>query len=52
LLYEKAGNRSAADMVYQRLLSQTENPALASYWKERLASSPKKAPPADKPEKK
>lgn len=52
LLYEKAGNRSAADMVYQRLLKQTKNPALASYWKERLASSPKKAPPADKPEKK
>ena len=51
LLYEKAGNRSAADMVYQRLLNQTKNPALASYWKERLASSPKEASPADKPEK-
>jgi predicted negative regulator of RcsB-dependent stress response len=46
LLYDKAGNRPEADMVYQRLLSQTKNPALASYWKERLATSPKKAPPA------
>jgi hypothetical protein len=51
LLYDKAGNRPEADMVYQRLLSQTKNPALASYWKEKLANSPKKAPPAAKKEK-
>jgi predicted negative regulator of RcsB-dependent stress response len=51
LLYDKAGNRPEADMVYQRLLSQTKNPALASYWKERLASAPGKAAPLDKKEK-
>lgn len=51
LLYDKAGNRPEADMVYQRLLSQTKNPALASFWKERLASSPRQAPPMDKKEK-
>ena len=33
-LYDQAGNREEARSVWQRLLSQTKNPALISYWKE------------------
>jgi predicted negative regulator of RcsB-dependent stress response len=51
MLYDKAGNRTEADMVYQRLLSKTKNPALASYWKEKLARSAKTGQPVDKQEK-
>jgi tetratricopeptide (TPR) repeat protein len=52
VLYDKAGNRAEAEAVWQRLLNQVKNPALASYWKERLASSARQAPPAAKKEKK
>lgn len=37
LLYDRAGNREAARDVWQRLLPQAHNPALMSYWKEKLA---------------
>jgi predicted negative regulator of RcsB-dependent stress response len=46
LLYDKAGNRPEAEKAWQRLLSQEKNPALASYWKERLARSQDKTQPA------
>ena len=39
LLYDKAGNRKKAEDAWQRLLSQTQNPALVSYWKEKLGRS-------------
>ena len=51
VLYDKAGNRAEADAAWQRLLTQVQNPALASYWKERLAGSAQQAPPAAKEEK-
>jgi len=51
VLYDKAGNRPEAEAAWQRLLTQVKNPALASYWKERLASSQSQAPPAAKKEK-
>ena len=47
LLYDKAGNRQEAADLWQRLLSQSHNPALASYWKEKLAADkaePEKTP--------
>jgi len=37
LLYDKAGNHKEAGQAWERLLSQAQNPALVSYWKERLA---------------
>ncbi len=51
VLYDKAGNQSAAQDAWQRLLTKVKNPALASYWRERLASSEKQAPPTTKKEK-
>lgn len=51
LLYDKAGNQQEAEKAWQRLLSQAKNPVLASYWKERLASSRNKAQPGNKKEK-
>ena len=38
LLYDKAGNHKEAADTWQRLLSRPHNPALASYWKEKLAA--------------
>ncbi len=37
LLYEKAGEKKLAADSWQRLMTQTHDPALVSYWKERLA---------------
>lgn len=51
VLYDKADNRAQAEAAWQRLLTQVKNPALASYWKEKLASSPKPAPQDTKKEK-
>jgi predicted negative regulator of RcsB-dependent stress response len=45
LLYDKAGNQKEAEDAWQRLLSQAQNPALVSYWKEKLGRSPDKAQP-------
>ncbi len=45
LLFDKAGNRKEAEDAWQQLLSQAQNPALVSYWKEKLGRSPDKAPP-------
>ena len=45
LLYDKAGNRKEAEDTWQRLLSQAQNPALVSYWKEKLGRSSEEAPP-------
>jgi len=45
-LYDQAGNHKEARDAWQRLLTQSQNPALVSYWKERLAedkAGPKKA---------
>jgi predicted negative regulator of RcsB-dependent stress response len=36
LLYDKAGEKKLAADSWQRLMTQTRDPALASYWKERL----------------
>jgi predicted negative regulator of RcsB-dependent stress response len=36
-LYDKAGEHKQARDAWQRLLTQSQNPALQSYWKERLA---------------
>ena len=36
-LYDKAGDHKEARDAWQRLLTQSQNPALVSYWKERLA---------------
>ena len=44
-LYDKAGDHKEAKDAWQRLLTQSQNPALVSYWKERLAedkAGPKK----------
>jgi predicted negative regulator of RcsB-dependent stress response len=44
-LYDKAGDHKEARDAWQRLLTQSQNPALVSYWKERLAedkAGPKK----------
>ena len=44
-LYDQAGNHKEARDAWQRLLTQSQNPALVSYWKERLAeqkAGPKK----------
>ena len=43
LLYDKAGNHKEAADVWERLLSQTQSPALKSYWREKLAAD-KSAP--------
>ena len=51
VLYDKAGNRQQAEDAWQRLLTQVKNPALASYWKERLASSESQGQQAPKKEK-
>ncbi|MFW6112875.1 MAG: tetratricopeptide repeat protein [Thermodesulfobacteriota bacterium] len=48
VLYDKAGNRAEADAARQRLLTLVKDPALASYWKEKLAGSVSQAPPAAK----
>jgi tetratricopeptide (TPR) repeat protein len=37
LLYDKAGERKAAEDTWERLLTQSQNPLLISYWKGRLA---------------
>jgi predicted negative regulator of RcsB-dependent stress response len=37
LLYDKAGEKKLAADAWQRLMTQTRDPALISYWKERLA---------------
>jgi predicted negative regulator of RcsB-dependent stress response len=37
LLYDKAGEHKLAADAWQRLMTQTRDPALISYWKERLA---------------
>jgi predicted negative regulator of RcsB-dependent stress response len=37
LLYDKAGDHKLAADAWQRLMTQTRDPALVSYWKERLA---------------
>ncbi len=39
LLYEKAGERQEAREAWQRLLSRSPSPALAAYWKEKLAEA-------------
>jgi predicted negative regulator of RcsB-dependent stress response len=39
LLYDKAGEHKLAADSWQRLITQTSDPALASYWKERLAEN-------------
>jgi len=47
LLYDKAGNPKEAGDIWERLLSRTQNPALKSYWKEKLAAdkaAPEKTP--------
>lgn len=49
VLYDKAENRAEAEKAWQQLLSQTQNPALASYWKEKLASSENKGQPEKTP---
>lgn len=36
LLYDKAGNPKEAALIWEKLLSQAQNPALLSYWKEKL----------------
>jgi predicted negative regulator of RcsB-dependent stress response len=36
LLYDKAGEKKLAADAWQRLMTQTRDPALVSYWKERL----------------
>jgi tetratricopeptide (TPR) repeat protein len=43
LLYSKAGHQKEAEDIWQRLLSTAHNPALLSYWKEKLAQSQQKA---------
>jgi predicted negative regulator of RcsB-dependent stress response len=45
LLYDKAGNQKEAEDTWQRLLSQAQNPALVSYWKEKLGRSSDEAQP-------
>jgi hypothetical protein len=37
LLYDKAGERKLAADAWQRLMTQSHDPALVSYWKEKLA---------------
>jgi predicted negative regulator of RcsB-dependent stress response len=37
LLYDKAGEHKLAADTWQRLMTETRDPALVSYWKERLA---------------
>jgi predicted negative regulator of RcsB-dependent stress response len=47
LLYDKAGNPKEAGDIWQRLLAQTQNPALKAYWKGKLAAdkaAPEKTP--------
>jgi predicted negative regulator of RcsB-dependent stress response len=47
LLYDKAGNHKEAADIWERVLSQAHNPALISYWKEKLAADkaePEKTP--------
>jgi predicted negative regulator of RcsB-dependent stress response len=39
LLYDKAGEKKLAADSWQRLMTQTQDPALASYWKEKLAEN-------------
>jgi len=46
MLYEKAGNQQEASQTWQQLLQQAQNPALVSYWKERLAGVGAKPPKA------
>ncbi|MFZ2089176.1 MAG: tetratricopeptide repeat protein [Desulfobaccales bacterium] len=45
LLYDKAGKKKEAEDIWQRLLISAHNPALLSYWKEKLAASQQKAEP-------
>ncbi len=45
LLSDKAGNQKEAEDIWQRLLSAAHNPALLSYWKEKLAQSQQKTAP-------
>jgi predicted negative regulator of RcsB-dependent stress response len=47
MLADKAGNQEEAKNAWQKLLSQAQNPALVSYWKERLAESQDTAKPGD-----
>ncbi len=49
LLYDKAGQHREASDIWKRLLSQTQSPALKSYWQEKLAAD--KAEPAKTSEK-
>lgn len=51
VLYDKAGKRPDAEAAWQRLLTQVKNPALASYWKEKLAGSSTQSQAATKQEK-
>ncbi len=48
MLYDKAGNHQEASQTWQQLLKQTQNPALVSYWKERLAGVGAEPPKAGK----
>jgi tetratricopeptide (TPR) repeat protein len=45
LLYDKAGQQKEAEDIWQRLLATAHNPALLSYWKEKLAHSQQQAGP-------
>jgi predicted negative regulator of RcsB-dependent stress response len=45
----QAGNQEEARNAWQRLVSKAQNPALLSYWKEKLAGSETKATPAGTP---
>jgi predicted negative regulator of RcsB-dependent stress response len=47
LLADKAGDREEARKAWEKLVSQARNPALLSYWKERLAESQHTAPPGN-----
>ena len=48
LLYDKAGDHKEASQTWQRLVKQAKNPALVSYWKERLAGIRAEPPKTDK----
>lgn len=50
LLHDKAGNHKGAADAWQRLLTKSRNPALVSYWKEKLAAA--KTTPENTSEKK
>lgn len=49
LLYDKAGQHREASDIWERLVSQTQNPTLKSYWQEKLAAD--KSEPAKTSEK-